>query len=246
MYDTINDIYLDGDILIFLTDEDIKKYEVIGSGGFGTIYKNGSKVYKIYHEYVYDEFHCQYINPSLKYRHFKLNRLINLNKKIKKTDLIEDVIFLNNKFSGVVMPYYEGTTLNNIMDKSIKYKIGLSKQLLENSKELTNKYIYPMDYKLNNLMVSNDEIKIIDLDDIFTKVSIMPNFFNYKRFIFGLDATIKTFLNEYQIYFLNKNIVYNLEIRKQLKSNFTYEDIDRFVEVVKQTVNSVAAHNQIY
>ena len=62
-----------------------------------------------------------------------------------------------------------------LKDSSYKLKADLSRQFVRNSKELIRHNIYPLDYKLNNLMCENGELRIIDLDDFHTKVCRIPN-----------------------------------------------------------------------
>ena len=53
---------------------------------------------------------------------------------------------------------------------------------LEATNKLTDQKIYPLDYKLNNVIyTSQGQVKIIDLDDQLTKVTLIKNpYYFYK------------------------------------------------------------------
>lgn len=56
----------------------ITNLEIIGSGAFGKIYKDGDKIYKLYKEKIVDDYYKMYDNPALNYpkiKKYKLNRL---------------------------------------------------------------------------------------------------------------------------------------------------------------------------
>ena len=218
--------------MIKLKRSEVEKFEYVGTGTFGKIYRKDELAYKVYHKKVNDSMHNIFDNPVLKYRPLKFNRLIKLNKKIEHTDLIDDVLFLDDKFSGIVRPYYDGITLDKIKDTSLDYRLGMAYQLLNNSKELAKNYIYPLDYKLNNMLVLNDTLKLLDLDDIYTKVSLIPNVLYERQFIIGLDETIKALLNEYHYYGFSEEVNTFLEHRN-LKVNKTYTDIEKYLETKK-------------
>ena len=196
--------------MINLSKKDIEKFELIGQGGFGQIYRKDDKVYKIYREKIKTMMGSVVKNPSLKYNSIKLNRLINLNNKLKKNNLIENLIFINGKFQGVVMPYYEGILLSRTMEKPLEEKIEIAYQIVEKAKELTQNFIYPLDYKLNNIILENNEVKILDLDDYYTKVDLFVNPIHKRKCIRGLDETIKTYFHEFKTFQLPKEIAPNL------------------------------------
>lgn len=180
-----------------IASETLEDLERVGSGCFGTVYKKDDKTaYKIYHKYVFDQFGTQHHNPCLIYRKKHLNKLINLNYKLVHNNLISDVIFVDGIFKGVTMPYYNGYTLDNMMEANFNLKMDVSKQLVRNAKELTDNNIYPLDYKLNNLMYENGNARIIDLDDSRTKLRLIKDFYASSRSIKGLDETIKVFFGD--------------------------------------------------
>lgn len=48
-------------------------------------------------------------------------------------------------------------------------------KLVRNSQELTRFRIYPLDLKLDNIMYVDGQVKIIDLDDLYTKYMLIPS-----------------------------------------------------------------------
>ena len=155
--------------------DEIKSLKFIGCGKYGNVYKfNDNKIIKLYKEYGYYEYGklSIYNIPSNKFKLLKKKQ-----RKIVNTDLVDDIIFVDNKPVGVSSKYVNGKTLDKIRNEiSLSIKKDISFQLINNAKELIDNGIYSLDYKLNNIMYSNDEkIKIIDLDDNLTKVSRLNN-----------------------------------------------------------------------
>lgn len=213
--------------MLKLDNKYIEKLEYIGCGGFGRLYRDGNLVYKIYKEKVRSSF-CTYIsNPSLMYSRLKINKLLSVDKKLIYTDLIKDTIFIDGKFSGVVVPYYDGVTLDNLSDLSYKNKIDLCVQIVRNARELTDNYIYPMDYKLDNIMFASGKIKLIDLDDVLTRVCHVYHRGIYKKSINNLDSTIKDFLNEFHL-FPSMYLMGQIANVHSSKNN-TYDEINSYL-----------------
>lgn len=158
-------------------------------------------------------------------------------KKIKNTDLIEDIVCLNNKYVGVVYPYYDGVTLNQCMDYPIKSKIDMSRQIIENAKELTDNKIYPLDYKLNNMIYIDDKVKIIDLDDYYTKVKLFKSDRLLRKSNIILDETIKTFMGEYEYYSYIDLDLQKLLLKKKTKLNDNFEDISSYLDEKEKLIN---------
>ena len=219
--------------MLNITSSELKDLETIGYGTFGRVYKKGDLAYKIYHETIVSDIGRLYVNPSIIYRKRKLNKLMSLDKKLKYTDLIKDVIFVDGKFKGVVIPYYNGCCINKLLDTNFNLKIQIAKQLIRNSKELTDNNIYSLDYKLN--MYENGNVKIIDLDDIRTKVYNISSPIHKIEAIHGLDESIKVFFKEYKINNLNKESKSKL-IKPKLKNNKTYEEILNYILEKEQTI----------
>ena len=67
--------------MVNISKEELYNLEQIDSGNFGTIYKKGDKVYKVYNKTVKTSIHESVKNPMLKHKLIsinKLNRLIKL------------------------------------------------------------------------------------------------------------------------------------------------------------------------
>lgn len=111
--------------MISLTSEELKKLEKIGYGNFGVIYKDSDKIYKIYNHVVKASAHITVPNPSLRFPKRRLNRLINLNKSIKYTDLVQDTVFIDGQFRGIVLPYYEGETLLDLSQEPLEKRLTI-------------------------------------------------------------------------------------------------------------------------
>ena len=183
--------------MISLSTTDLKKYKKIASGKFGTIYQVDDDIaYKIYHKYVAYNSGIAEPSPNLFTPKAKLRRLIARNKKLIYTSLILDYIMVDGDFQGVVIKYYDGKTLNQLKDSSYQLKRDLSIQLLRNHRELLAHRIYPTDYHLDNIMVSNGEVKIIDLDDHFTYACILPHILLQRISTGELNATIRSFFSD--------------------------------------------------
>ena len=216
----------------YITSEQLSEMPRIGIGNFGTIYKSGNKAIKIYNSEVKTDFHGLMKNPVLKHlilTRIKCNRLIELNNNINNTDLIEDLVYVDNHFRGVVLPYYDGKLFLDCLNYPLDKRIDYSKKLVQNARELTDNNIYTFDYKLTNMLVYNGEVKIIDLDDPFTKVTFIKDVFMQRRSVLILDETIKVFLKE------NFNGVYSPGVnellnKKHYHPNDTYDGIEKYLE----------------
>jgi len=224
--------------MISLTSAEVEKLEIIGSGNFGMVYRCEDRIYKIYNKSVNASENKVVPNPALKYRKRKLNRLISLNKRIENTDLIDDVIFIDGNFSGVSMSYYEGVTLSDLIEEPIEKRITIAKAIVKNAKELTKHFVYPTDYKLNNFMFVDGEVKIIDLDDELTKVKLFPDPLLAYESITCLDDMIKQYFDEYISYFFMGGVEYPNKIRRTYPPlNSTYNGIEEYIESKKIKYN---------
>ena len=215
-----------------ITKEEIEKMQILGSGTFGNIYLNNDMVFKVYHDNInaYNTFfgHKDIIpNPCLKSSIFKYEYLKKKNLKLQYNDLIYDILYINGTFSGVVLPYYKGKTLEECKKNSIEKKVNISQQIVMKAQELTDNHIYPLDYKSNNILVENSNVHIIDLDDKLTKI-INPIY--KSRSIKILDSTIKKFIGDIDYNKDIKNInIQNLLIKEE-KTNSTYNKIIKYLQ----------------
>ncbi len=167
----------------------------LGKGAYGSVYKSGDKSIKIYRETIFQH---STKNPCLQLKRKKFILIKMRANKIKYTPLIDDLVYMNNTFSGVSYPYIEGTPLNKILkETSAEEKIRLSRQLIRNAKELTDHQIYPKDYRLPNILCDiNGDIKIIDLDDVHTSVTLFPNPLQLVFSLSSLASLLTVFIEE--------------------------------------------------
>jgi len=224
--------------MLNITSEEINSLERIGSGSFGTVYFKDNKAYKIYHEMIKIDSYIIEKNPSLKLREIKIKRLLERSKKLKYTDLIEDIIYVDGKFGGIVMPYYDGETLLNTKDKPLKEKIDISKKLVRNAKELTKHRIYSLDYSLRNIMLVDNEVKIIDLDDYNTEVTMLPSLAHKRSVVLSLDDTIKSYFNDSFEAPLNYQTQKKLGKKISL-ANSEFKEVDAYLEEKSKPYNYI-------
>ena len=218
--------------MVNIDERQLRDLSKISSGNFGNIYRAGDNVFKVYEPKIKTTVGTLDNNPMLRDSYkviSRLQKLIELNKKVKKTDLITDLLYVDGKFRGGVLPYYDGLELTKVMDKPLKDKIEYSRKLLENARELSKHHIYPTDYKLINLLLVGNQIKIIDLDDIFTKVGIRYAPMYHKECIYGLYETIAALLNEnrYHCYISEAD---GLIVPHKSKIDGTFESIESYLD----------------
>ena len=163
-----------------LTEEYIKNLEFVGAGNFGTLYRNGNVIYKLYKEEVKGPYYNYHDNPSLNrtfYNKYRLNKLKSLSGKIKNCNLITDFIYIDGKFRGVISNYVEGDILKDKQDKlDVREKTIISKKLIKCVSDLHKNNIYPLDIHLGNVLVDDNlDVNVIDLDDCLTKVRLIGN-----------------------------------------------------------------------
>ena len=80
-----------------ISSEELKTLEIKGSGNFGTIYKRGNQVLKVYKDKVKANGYDLVDNPMLTHRLATINkcrRLIKKNNSVQNTDLIDDILFM--------------------------------------------------------------------------------------------------------------------------------------------------------
>ncbi len=182
--------------MYFDSKKELTDLEDIDLGTYGAVYKKGDSAIKLYHDTI-----CCYRNPCLKFSKKKFWLLRRRNQLIKYTHLIDDVVFVKDQFVGVTYPFIEGNILDDFIDKNFSIKKDICSQLIRNAKELTDYHIYPLDYKLNNILYDQDgNVQIIDLDDIWTKVTIGSHLIYWYRSFYSLRRAIINFSENDQVY----------------------------------------------
>ncbi len=214
----------------------IKDLEIIGSGTFGKVYKDGDKIYKLYKEEVKGDFYQMHSNPSLNngpITRYKLNRLKRINGKMKNCNLAYDSIYIDGKFSGVVADYFEGENLLKVKDElTFDEKVKVSRKIIKAMKELQRNGIYPLDIHLNNIMVGEGlDVRLIDLDDHLTKVRLVGNPLIRRHSIRKLKYTIEDLFDVDRFYFYCNNELkkYGLS-NDQFHTKTTFRGIDEFLK----------------
>ncbi len=213
--------------MIRITRIDLDNLDVINSGNFGVVYRDNNLAYKIYKDECKTSYGYHYPNPMKKKRIRRINRMMELDSRLKYTDLCRDIVYVNGDFGGICIPCYDGETLNNLMNSDFKLKMDISRQLVRNAKELTNNCIYPMDYKLNNIMLVDGDVKILDLDDVFTRYTRIPIPLLKRKSIRELDDTIKCFFGEHDRY----RAYYGKDVeRPRYNIKSSYEGIEDYLK----------------
>ena len=216
--------------MIRIDEDELDSLEYLGSGKFGTVYKKDDEVaYKIYHKIVADECGFAHDNPALELSKSRFKRLIKKSKELVYTGGVLDTISIGREFRGVVIPYYEGETLDKLIDLPIKDKVFISKQIIECSKELFRNNIYPFDYKLNNVILSNNQVRLIDLDDIHTHVCHTPNPLGYSISINGLNEMLQVFFKEYKRSYVPRKISKSL-LRNNGRFTLSYKSLEGYIK----------------
>lgn len=216
--------------MIFVSRKELEGLEY-KRGAYAKVYRYGDKAYKIYHDKVKVTSYDYRINPILFHSVKSLircNRLIKLRDKIQNTDLIEDTIFIGTRFYGVVMPYYDGLLLVDIRNKPLEYRMAIIYKIVNKVRELTNHYIYHLDYGLFNIIVVDDDPKIFDLDDDKTKVKMFENPRLLNDSVILLSKTIKEFIGEFD-YELYSDKLKEVVNKKEYKNNTSYEEIEEYL-----------------
>lgn len=194
------------------TKDEFEQLTYVKSGTFGSVFHDGKIAFKKYHHEIKAIGYVLIKNPCLKQNRHKFKRMWKRQSKIEYTDLICDTFSIDNDYSGVCYPYYQGQLLEEIRkESSFKEKEYIALQLIRNAKELTDQKIYPLDYKLNNVIyTSQGQVKIIDLDDQLTKVTLIKNPYYFYKSTRRLKSTLFHFF-EYHHYYLNDELLQYLE-----------------------------------
>lgn len=193
----------------------------MGSGTYGAVYQYDEYAIKIYHDFIkYNHYTSK--NPCLDSPR-RLRLLLNKSSKVHNTDLITDLLFINGEFKGVCYPYHDASTLASVIDDTtFSQKQSICRQLINNTRELNNNFIYPLDSKPDNILYNRGKIMIIDLDDVFTRTThffspilLERSLYSLKKCIFYiLSGDLYQFdcdlLELLEIYSENKHLLHNL------------------------------------
>ncbi|MBR2827643.1 MAG: hypothetical protein IKE70_00210 [Bacilli bacterium] len=182
--------------MISISSSSLDQKDCFYSGTYGKVYQiSEDKAIKIYKKLILADNGNYYVNPTLARNLSMYQYMIKKGKKIQYSDFLEDVVFVDGQLLGVLIPFYQGKTFEHYMDSSFSFKYQLIKEFVRNAKELTDHFIYPTDFKLNNLMVSDSHTKIIDLDDTCTKYCHIPHPNYRKESMITLNGTIQNFFD---------------------------------------------------
>ena len=228
--------------MITITKEELDQYEQLGSGKYGIVYQvNDEIAYKIYKETIMGKDGFPMINPILCTSKERLNHLLKLSKELKYTDLIQDIILIDGHFGGVCIPYYPGCTLETFRYSNYELKKDISRQLIRNNQELKDHFIYPMDYHPGNIMVVNNNAKIIDLDDALTRFCRIPNPYFQRISLGRLNETIQDVFGEYDISLYGKSLIKDLK-RKRSKYSIRQNWLEDFIKEKEQIKDYLLIH----
>ena len=184
--------------MIEITKRQLEQFEHIKTGRYGSVYRvNEDTAYKIYRPSFYGPDGNVMVNPSLKYPNSRLKLLKSKGKDLKYTDVFQDYIFMDGSFVGIEIPFYQGIYLYHTNDLTFPQKVDSARQMVRNAKELHHHFIYPDDYKLDNMILDkNGCVRFFDLDDILTKVYLIPNLLLDYDCSYGMHETILALFGE--------------------------------------------------
>ena len=216
--------------MLSITRDDLKKYERIGNGKYGIVYKiDSNNVIKVYKDTIIDLVGDAITNPALSISKRRIKRIIARSKKVKNTDLASDFVVLDGFFHGYVLPYYDGKTLDKVKNLTYAEKKKISLDLVDNDKELKDNYIYPTDYHTDNIMVVDGKVKIIDLDDPLTHFTMFPNIALSTLSMGRLNETIRDFYDEFDTTLYG---CYTLDRLQRVRPGYSYNSrwIDKYLQ----------------
>lgn len=217
----------------FNNEKEIRKEKYLGGGTFGSVYQYGDCAIKLYHDLVKTDIGEFVQNPCLK-RKKKLKLLLQKNEEVSRSNLISDLLFINGELKGVCYPFYEGDTLDSMFaSTTFEQKQDISHQLIDNTKELNHHFIYPLDSKLDNILYDGKTIKIIDLDDVLTKVTYGWNLIYLKKSLESLRRTLVNIFCGDQYIFGNNflNLLESYHNQKDFLDNsfISYQTLNQFI-----------------
>lgn len=235
---------------INVTDEELRRLRCIGSGGFGTVFADNANecTIKKYHDFIKSDCHVSIPNPCLRMKKKKFKRLNKRDNMIKYTDVFVELVYQGFKFVGVKKKLYCGETLDKLGSMPLTIKKDMMSKLIRNAQELTKNKIYTLDFKANNvILTTHGEIKIIDLDDVLTKVTLLPNFYYKKKSLKKLKDTIIYYFYNNQFYFSSevaRKITSGPENNQDLQKKMSYNELQELVNSIKMERNIIILEYQ--
>ena len=140
---------------IYLNHNYFKKFEIISNKVLdGKVLKQGDYLYKLYDNKVA----------------IKKENLIDILMQLKEFDncaMPDAKIYLNNKFRGIRMIYYsEYQNLYKILNSNIdmQTRLSLCKKVIMTIKNLYNQGVAYHDIHTDNIIVREDDAKLVDMD----------------------------------------------------------------------------------
>ena len=211
--------------MINLHEANLKEFEKLGNGRFGTVYKvNDEYAIKVFHDGL--EGPSGLIsNPEKAYHPLKLYQLRQKAKDLKYTDLVEDTVYIDGKFAGFKIKYYPGETLTHFMRKPFVIKRTIAEEIVRDNKELSDHHIYQLDYRLDNIMYDSS-VHLVDLDGSYTKVLPFGLRTYARRAELGACETINALFN---CYYYNDCSKRNLDTIREIEEVTTYPEVEELI-----------------
>ena len=193
-------------------------------------------------------------------------RAISKQKYINRTELPKGVVYIDNKFSGVILKKLNGIQIHKLSGFPLNYKYKIIKNVLLDIEELLNNYIYHIDldnspYQTICYIDKYEQIKFIDghshilvefptcktnLIDLDCKSTIYRERYdeiNEYNCIAGLCTLIIEFLFGIDTKEIQKSdeIYFELlkiKLNKELSRKLAYHDFNNFQEMKKLFIKS--------
>lgn len=265
---------------INMSFQELGKLKIIGAGTEGKVFNyNKDYLIKIYRKSIYsnqefnkllqketkiydknkvkfiDKEEIQYYQNT-NFEEIRINSsdaikmIIEKQKYINRTVLPNGIVYLDNKFAGLLLKRVNGIQIHKLTGMPLPFKYKVIKELLLDIEELMNNNVYHIDlhnspYCTNSYIDCNNKTAFINGHS-----HIFVNPINHKTHIIDLDGK-STSYKERKDEYLEQACINNLNI---LFTEFLYE-IDRdelkendeiFYELKKQNVNQNLAKKIAY